>query len=332
MISVIIPVYNGENYMERCLSSITKQSFSDMEIILVDDGSKDHSAQKIHTFFHNLERPVKYRLISQENQGQGAARTRGLQNSEGKYVVFVDQDDYLVEDFLEKLYTAAERDSADAVVSGYSRVSEQGRIIKKVPLKNAEWSKYCNITPWGKIYRRDYLERNQISFLPVALGEDVYFTIQVYTKTDRLTTIDYVGYCWVDNKKSLSNTAYKKSSSDLFPLLDSLVKLDNFQEWCKNPFCEYFIWKTVIWFILYTAPGDTGKNHYELCRSLYRFMAHYFPAYLHNPYIGLFRLKEEKFYLRFIVWFYKAAMITRMDKFLIYVLCRGKQSSNDKLE
>ena len=125
-ITVIIPVYNVENYLERCLKSILYNTYTNLEIICVNDGSTDESGKILKT----LEREdVRIILLEQNNQGVAAARNLGVKKSTGKYITFVDGDDYLKNDYIEKMYDLAEKESLDMVISGLTYVDESGKVI-----------------------------------------------------------------------------------------------------------------------------------------------------------------------------------------------------------
>lgn len=122
LISVIVPVYNVEKYLARCLDSIVEQTYQNLEIILVNDGSTDSSGEICHQY---AERDSRVRLFHQENQGQSAARNVGLDNMTGEYIIFVDSDDYISTRFVEILLNAQQKSQAPIVSSNYFRVSEE---------------------------------------------------------------------------------------------------------------------------------------------------------------------------------------------------------------
>ena len=115
-ISLIVPVYNVENYLERCLLSVENQTFENFEVIIVNDGSTDGSLRVIQRF---LNRNMNFKLIDQENKGLGEARNVGIKNSCGRYVAFLDSDDFLEPNYLEKLYLSAIRTCADIVCCNF---------------------------------------------------------------------------------------------------------------------------------------------------------------------------------------------------------------------
>lgn len=125
MISVIIPIYNVEEYLEKCVNSVLNQTYSDLEIILVDDGSTDNSG-KICDELKNKDNRII--VIHQENQGLSAARNAGIAKALGEYIAFVDSDDYIMEDMYETLYKNLEKTDADISICKYQYVKKQQKI------------------------------------------------------------------------------------------------------------------------------------------------------------------------------------------------------------
>lgn len=123
MISVVVSVYNVEKYLEKCLESIIRQSLSDYEVIIVDDGSKDGSVDVAKNYLK--DKNIDWQLVSKENGGQGSARNAGLKHAKGEYVVFIDSDDVISDDFLERLYENVSKDSYDFSFCGFKYVKEQ---------------------------------------------------------------------------------------------------------------------------------------------------------------------------------------------------------------
>ena len=129
-ISVIIPVYNSEKYLPQCLESIVGQSYGDIEIICVNDGSKDKSTEILNSYAAKDER---IKIINQKNKGQSAARNAGLDVATGKYIAFVDSDDVIDFRFFEILYTAAERSGSEVVCCGFKKIYD-----KQTGIRNTE--------------------------------------------------------------------------------------------------------------------------------------------------------------------------------------------------
>ncbi len=204
MISVIIPVYNSENYLKRCINSILDSTFDDFEIILVNDGSTDKS-QEICEQFSNADKRVK--LLNQENAGASSARNTGIAESAGDWIVFVDSDDYIHPRFLEMV--AAYADSQyDCLIFGYSSdtlsstensimmefSSKQEKLMlirKTLTGENISLNHQVALrTPWSKAFRRRIIIDNRLLFYTqLKIGEDEIFNIQYYLIADKIAYV-----------------------------------------------------------------------------------------------------------------------------------------------
>lgn len=199
-ISVIVPVYNVAAYLPQCLDSILAQTLQETEIIVVDDGSTDNSPQICDEYAAKDKRIC---VIHQENKGLSGARNKGMAVACGKYVAFVDSDDWIEPTMLQKLYDAAERDKSDvAVCHVFCTSNPKGKQKKYWPytkdcvLKPKQFYTYFLIAPcWAcnKIYRRDFLQKNKITFVEGILYEDVPFFTEVFLQLDQVSFVaDYL--------------------------------------------------------------------------------------------------------------------------------------------
>ena len=125
-ISIIIPVYNGEKYIEKCLDSIKNQTFKDYEVLIINDGSKDNTKKLIEKYLNDK----RFKLFNRTNHGIGASRNFGLDESSGEYICFIDSDDYVDKKYLEKLYNKILKENLDIVVCNYIELSEELNIEK----------------------------------------------------------------------------------------------------------------------------------------------------------------------------------------------------------
>ncbi len=190
-ISVIIPVYNVEKYLPECLESILNQTFQDFEIICVDDGSTDKSLDILQEYKRKDDRFV---ILQQRHAGAGAARNHGLKLAEGKYIQFLDSDDYFEPTLLEEMYNHAEKYSADLTVCSSRKVDENGNItesqnpnspinLDKTPLeKPFNWQDFkndifglFNVPSWNKLYLKDLILSNNLQFQNLTSCNDVAF-------------------------------------------------------------------------------------------------------------------------------------------------------------
>ena len=150
-VSVIVPVYNGEEYIRKCLNSLVNQTLDSLEIIVIDDGSKDNTKTILDEFIYQYPEIIKVYSVS--NGGQGRARNYGVQFATGKYIGFVDSDDYVSPTMYETLYQKAISGDYDLVISSYYRVDEQERILFS-EMKESKPNKLdINTSPWNKLYK-----------------------------------------------------------------------------------------------------------------------------------------------------------------------------------
>ena len=212
-ISVIVPVYQVEKYLSRCIESLLAQSYSDYEIILVDDGSRDGSGQICDDY---AGREARIRVIHQENQGLGPARNAGVRQASGDYVVFVDSDDYVAEDYLEYLAELVERYQVKLAVTGAALVWEKGGTKRVVSLAcNKEerlscvealtemcYGKKFGVSAWAKIYEKSLVEKYPY---PACVHEDLATTYRMISECPAVAVGNRVGYYYVQREGSLMN-------------------------------------------------------------------------------------------------------------------------------
>ena len=232
-ISVIVPVFNVENYIERCMRSLLKQKLKRIEIILVDDGSTDRSPQICDQYAADYE---YVKVIHKKNEGLGKARNSGLDMAVGEYIVFVDSDDYLADDALENLYNIGKKNNADTVLGKYKRQWKDGRIDEgQHPLENVLFSThedimqnvllnilgspkeyyddiYIMMSVWMGLYSRKIIQDNNIKFCSERdyISEDMIFDIDYYPCAKRVYISDCDFYFYCENMSSLTLT-YKSN-------------------------------------------------------------------------------------------------------------------------
>lgn len=327
LVSVIIPVYNGEKYIDKIFRNLKKQSYRPLEIIFIDDASSDGSASIIRSEIKrngedNSGEEIQYKIIEKRHNGQGSTRNRGIEEASGEYIAFLDQDDQIKKKYIEKLYAVAERDGSDIVISGYEHITETGKVMERVTFTNSEWCRFMNIAPWGKLYRRSYLITNNIRFFPTVLGEDVYLNIHAYSCGGNISYTDYVGYRWVRNVKSLSNTLHRKydESVSVISLFDKLLENENSDSWRNDKYYQYFFLKTAIYHILLVS-RDTKFD--ELMRyedAIFKWFAVNMRGALKNSLIGLGKPDGERLWIRVLVTCFMMLRRWNLDKiFLVTV-------------
>ena len=266
-VSIIIPVYNAENYLQRCFDSILANDYENIEIIPVNDGSKDKSQEVINEYKEKY--PEVFYPIIQDNQGIGVTRNNGLKKATGEYIMFIDNDDFIDSNYIEKHLKEVKQHDYDIVISGYKRVSDEKTLFKVVLDGKYRWSRYISIAPWGKLYKTDFLKKNDITFLKTPIGEDVYFNLQANSLSENIKIIDYTGYNWYYNGKSVTNTITNKIKKiDVIELLNThygaLKQKNSINEQNYDLIELYFI-LLIIQFIQWISVGSTyieiSNNH-----------------------------------------------------------------------
>lgn len=200
MISIIIPIYNVEDYLSSCLDSIKIQTYSDFEVLMVNDGSKDSSRDIAESFLSDC----RFRLFNQINKGQGAARNIGLDNAKGDYICFVDSDDSIDPQFLEKLLQALTENNADIASCSVFRVWANGQkrlydftgTEDQVYTDIGAYLKTGSFVMWNKIYRRNLFDG--LRFPEGIKFEDFALAPQIYSRAKKIVSIKdaLYNYLW----------------------------------------------------------------------------------------------------------------------------------------
>ena len=278
-VSVIIPAYNSEKYIGRCLDSILNQSFEDFEVLVINDGSKDCTGEIIQEY---EKKDKRIRYFEQKNMGVAKTRDKAIKLAKGDYVSFVDNDDYIERDYLGKLLPTK---NEEIIISGYKRPDSNGHIKMKIELKDGFWSRLLVIAPWAKIYRKDFIVNNKINFLDNNIGEDVFFNLIAMLTAKDVKILDYVGYNWFYNEKSVSNTKHKKyRESDIFKLLDSCYDEIKKRKLLEDNYdmISFFFYRFIVWFLLHAAKGEKKIEIERTYDSLFKWLDERFPDYKKN--------------------------------------------------
>ncbi len=235
-ISVIMPVYNAQEYIQDAVDSVLASTLTDFELICVDDGSKDNSLAVLNAC---MEKDGRIIVISQSNAGAGAARNNAMAMAKGEYVTFLDADDMLEPDALEKMYFTAVNNNADIVVSDVAGFDDANK-VKSAPtwLRNRYlpapqvFSPYemapflFNISvagPPGKLIKKQLIKDNNLEYLTLKKSEDFYFVYRAYYKAERIAVLNESTYCKRNVVTSLENT----KASDPLVFYDAIKMFEN---------------------------------------------------------------------------------------------------------
>lgn len=318
-ISIIIPVYNAEDYLSRCFTSILANNYENLEIIPVNDGSKDGSQKVIDEYKEQY--PEIFNPIIQENQGIGMARNNGMEKASGEYLMFIDNDDFIDSDYIEKHIQEIEKNDYDIVISGYKRVSDNKKLFEVILDETYRWTRYISIAPWGKLYKTSYLKNNDIKFLKTPIGEDVYFNLQTNTLTENIKIIKYTGYNWYYNGKSVTNTITEKIKKiDVIELLNThygILEQKNSINNKNHDLLELYFILLIIQFLQWISKGSTYKEISENYNKYFNWLQEKFPNYKKCKYWKL--SKGDRLKIRLIIATFMTFHKIHLGKLLVYI-------------
>ncbi|CCX38416.1 putative uncharacterized protein [Clostridium sp. CAG:1013] len=233
--TVIVPVYNVEAYLEKCVDSILALTEPDFELLLVDDGSTDNSGALCDKL---AQKDSRIQVIHQKNQGLGGARNTGIKAASGDWVLLVDSDDWIEPELLEKTLEAGLREEADLVMFGFRSVDEQGNtlqtFVEDVPtdqgltLKDHPDLLLTAPSAWRRLYRRELLVRTGILYPPRVWYEDIRTTPKLLAAADRVVFLSYVGYDYLSRTGSITKNQNADRNQEILWAFDDL--LPYFQE------------------------------------------------------------------------------------------------------
>lgn len=278
-ISVIIPVYNVGNYLEKCLSSVINQTLANIEIICVNDGSTDNSLDILN---HYAEKDSRIKIFSFENTGLGPSRNRGIDRANGEYIAFLDSDDWLDLTFCEEIYKSASKNKADLVlfnaVEEYDDHKRNRIYFPKELFEDADtvfdYRMYPSLllnsffTVWSKLYNAEFLKENHIIF-PDSLFEDVEFHVESYLKAKRICYNPEIFYHYrKDNPKSIMTSLKGEDSYCIFDIIDSVenhLKDNDVMNAYKHYFIQFKI--SQLKQVLIRVPDDFKEKYFKLIKN-----------------------------------------------------------------
>lgn len=276
LISIIVPVYNVENYILRCIQSITSQSYQNYELILIDDGSSDTSYALCKTV---AEKNNKIKLIRKTHKGSGYARNTGIDVSRGNYLLFVDSDDYLLANCLERIISIALKENCDIVqfkhIEGYlsnykSMPKEKTYIVCNS--KQAFCSKNVNVCIWGKLIRRDLIKN--IRYPEVSVHDDEFITYKIVYRAQNIVVLDEYYYYHYKNPSGLMRQKRAEMPFNFFTAFSE--RLQFFKE-MNEPFLVTVTHKEFASRLMFTAMSyDLYSRSSYSFKELFRLFKHHY--------------------------------------------------------
>ena len=339
-VSVIIPVYNAENYLGECLSSVVKQTLKDIEIILIDDGSTDSSLEIMREFAENddLER---IKIIQQENLGSGAARNKGLDIARGKYLAFLDADDFFEPLMLREAYNKSLYDNnAEICIFKAKYYDNETKKTSPIPesikidrLPRHRPFSINNVTAniftvtkawvWNKLFKRSFILNNGIRFQEISSSNDMYFTYAALLKSNRITVLDKeLVYYRINNKNSIQNNL--SDSWENFYIVRSRLQKELFD---MNVYARHeqkfinYVFESYFWMLEHLV-GDSEEKFFD------KGLSQYFDEF------GLTGHDREYFWNERVYKIYEKMILFKPGQFSAYKLVqleRQKKDLDDKI-
>lgn len=296
-VSVIVPVYNVEQYIKKCLDSLVNQTLEDIEIVVVNDGSPDNSQKIIDKYVKKY--PKKVKSYIKENGGLGSARNYGIEKSSGEYLSFVDSDDYINLDALEKLYNIAVDKNADIVTTSKNYRVDNDKVFVDDFYRIRTNDKICEFIineagSCNKIIKKDIIIKNNFKFFENHFYEDIAVTPTLALYTKNIEIVDEPYYYYVNRSGSIMNQVkYNTRIEDIFDSLNNVAK--EFKK--KKKYDEYYQEIEYIYIshllhdaILRFLPFQEGKKQIDKIISL---MDKEFPSWKSNKYFKTRNLKYK---------------------------------------
>lgn len=225
-ISIIVPIYNAEKYIEKCVDSLLNQTKKELEFILINDGSTDNTDDILKKY---KDKRIKY--FKNKNQGIGKTRNFGIEKSTGKYLMFVDSDDYIEPTACEELYEKAIATKAEVVICDFYKIYDDNR-KEKIKLPSFKTSKLkdnpnilidINLAPWNKIYKAKLIKDHNIKFVEGLKYEDTPFVAEVLDKANKIAKLDsYLNYYLIHGNSE--TTVRDKRVFDILKIIDIIRK------------------------------------------------------------------------------------------------------------
>ena len=308
--SFIVPVYNAEKCLARCLDSIINQTGHQFEIIVVNDGSVDSSQQIIDEYVATY--PDKIKAYQKVNGGPGDTRNYGVQKAGGRYVAFVDSDDYIEPNYLKVVERCIHQHHPDIVILSYNRIYNWKKNVFEKNYQFNQWSLFNEVininshpeligkmegAPWLKFVKRDlFLQNPSCYFADGRMAEDLEASLKWYVHAARIVVLreKLYNYCIQPNSLNFVPTHI----TDFVGLID--VVCNYYQQYHKFELCatqlEYLLTKHLLLSNMLRLRSSSMKNKYQLFMTLRTALMHYFPSYQTNV-----NLRDEPFYSRMAI-------------------------------
>lgn len=222
-VSIIVPVYNVEMYIEKCMQSLVNQTLEDIEIIVVNDGSEDKSADIIEKYLKKYPEKIKY--LEKENGGLSDARNYGIPYASGEYIAFLDSDDYIEYDTYEKMYELAKKENSDMVECNFIREypNKRKEDIGKYYSGKHEMIQKIRVVAWNKLIKNQIIKESKVEFPKGCRYEDVEFTYKLIPYLNKISFVEKPCIHYVQRNNSISNVQNMRNK-EIFNVLDNVLE------------------------------------------------------------------------------------------------------------
>ncbi|MEY8376387.1 glycosyltransferase family 2 protein [Lachnospiraceae bacterium 56-18] len=315
-VSIIVPIYNVDNYLNRCINSLINQEHKNIEILLVDDCSTDKSATIAKKYAEDYPQ-ICYFVQREKNGGLSAARNSGIEVSTGEWIAFVDSDDWVTKDYISAMYEVAKNDNADIVMSSrYQYYPDTEKSIEVCPFsKLTTKSDYklkvalCFPSATARLFRRSFFADKKIRFPEdIWRCEDISTVVPIFTMTNKISMLQKPTYYYFQRNTSLSNQNHKEVDISFYPkTIERMMELscDGFEKELEFRAISELMYGMVMIMIRSEREKEEIRRHIE-------WFSHKFPNWKFNPYLHflpkgkrLFIYCAEKKYfilLKILIW------------------------------
>lgn len=284
-VSILIPVYNAEHLVHRAIDSALSQAYSNIEIVIVNDGSADGTWQVLQKY--QKQYPEKIKIFSQKNQGLGATRNLLLNKATGDYIINLDADDWLKPDYIETMLSSL--GGGDIAISGFERYDTdyQFRDRRIPPIKPNSYIKFRFCTTAGKMFRTQFLCHNKLHYEAINMGEDTLFNILAYSCATHIKILPYSGYCCYESARSMAHTEKYSKKKSFCTLMQTLVGYLDESEMLHRPEFHFYVFKNLLMDIFIYKNSLSAQDLIRVYRQSIEW------------YKGFLRQNDSKFRLRF---------------------------------
>ena len=293
-VSIVVPVYNVKDYLDKCLNTLVNQTMKDIEIIIVNDGSPDDSYKIIDKYAKNYSKLIK--VLNQQNQGLSDARNNGLKLATADYVMFVDSDDYLNLDAVEKAYKKITSEKADVVIFGNNVVDESGNIISATypsqTIYNNELEKiiFGNMCAWNKIYKKSLIEKSDFKFRSKVWYEDLDYSFKAFVEAQKTSFLEENLYNYLIRANSIMNSQKANRNLEILDAIDEIISYANKHNIYKKYYnvieylCVYHVYICAVTRVINMKIKHSQKR--ELIDKFINYTKNNFPEFKKNCYLN----------------------------------------------